>query len=274
MPSAPPARTSCCRGPPAVRQRHPPRRRRQRPLERPPVNIDGGAGIDFIDIESRFTGGRIVGGAGTDTLAVNQSAPLFGTKANLSNIALGSVEVLWTDHCVITAKAAQLEGFTQILTRTSSFPEDLNREVKFVLAATGKATTLDLSQELGDHGGRPAFITGSADRETITGSRLKFNVLTGSGGNDKLFGGNAGDTLDGGSGRDLLVGGKGKDVLKGGTSLDIFDFNSVLDSGNGAAKRDVIKDFEHGKDDINLFSIDANGTASGNGAFHFAATRT
>ena len=59
--------------------------------------------------------------------------------------------------------------------------------------------------------------------------------------------------------------------MTGGAGADDFDFNAVAETGKTAATRDVIKDFVHNVDDIDLVTIDANGTAAGNGVFKFLA---
>ena len=69
-----------------------------------------------------------------------------------------------------------------------------------------------------------------------------------------------------------MIGGLGKDAMTGGTGADDFDFNSVAEIGRGAT-RDVIRDFVHLIDDIDLATIDANGVAAGNAAFKFLALK-
>ena len=52
----------------------------------------------------------------------------------------------------------------------------------------------------------------------------------------------------------------------------ICDFNSISESGKTSSTRDVITDFSvSGGDVIDLSTIDANGSASGNGVFKFLA---
>ncbi len=95
------------------------------------------------------------------------------------------------------------------------------------------------------------------------------DTLHGGIGNDLLRGGKGNDWLDGGSGDDLIVGGYGKDYLRGGAGWDRFEFYSVAESRPGAAKRDVILDFQKGSDKIDLSAIDANVWKHGNQAFVF-----
>ncbi|MCC2632724.1 MAG: rhizobiocin/RTX toxin and hemolysin-type calcium binding protein, partial [Ramlibacter sp.] len=72
--------------------------------------------------------------------------------------------------------------------------------------------------------------------------------------------------LTGGSGANILKGGVGKDTLSGEGGADVFDYDAANHSGITATTRDVILDFD-GNDRLDLSTIDANGTAAGNGAF-------
>ena len=60
--------------------------------------------------------------------------------------------------------------------------------------------------------------------------------------------------------------------MTGGAGGDDFDFNSVAEIGKGAT-RDIIRDFIHLSDDIDLSTIDANGAAAGDAAFSFLAVK-
>ena len=93
-----------------------------------------------------------------------------------------------------------------------------------------------------------------------------------------LTGNTGGNVLSGGAGVDTLTGGRGRDIMTGGLSTDpsvrdVFDFNVVSETGKTASTRDIIKDFRHLIDDIDLRTIDANGSAAGNTAFKFLAAK-
>jgi serralysin len=60
-------------------------------------------------------------------------------------------------------------------------------------------------------------------------------------------------------------------VLTGGAGADVFDYNSLADSND--AGRDLITDFRHTIDDINLATIDASSKTAGNAAFKFIGTQ-
>ena len=109
--------------------------------------------------------------------------------------------------------------------------------------------------------------TGNAVDNVLVGNRGA-NSLAGLDGNDKLLGGAGGDKLQGGNGVDTLVGGAGRDQLIGGAHRDIFDFNTLAESGTTSATRDLIRDFSHGLDDIDLSTLDAI-AGGGNNAFKF-----
>jgi RTX calcium-binding nonapeptide repeat (4 copies) len=69
----------------------------------------------------------------------------------------------------------------------------------------------------------------------------------------KGYGGN--DTIKGNSGNDTIVGGFGHDTLSGGGGTDNFIYKSATESGPGPDKRDIITDFKHGIDKIDLGAI-------------------
>ena len=97
------------------------------------------------------------------------------------------------------------------------------------------------------------------------------NSIIGNGAKNILIGRAGNDFLNGGSGNDVLIGSNGRDLLKGGVGNDRFDFNRTFETGRTPGTRDKILDFKHGQDKIDLSTIDANGSAAGNGKFSFLA---
>jgi len=98
------------------------------------------------------------------------------------------------------------------------------------------------------------------------------DTIFGDSGNDILFGNDGNDTLYGGTGNDKLTGGLGQDNLTGGAGNDQFNFINGLGKLNESplGHADVITDFSHGEDIIDLSNIDADGNpANGNGMLHF-----
>ena len=84
------------------------------------------------------------------------------------------------------------------------------------------------------------------------------NVLTGNPGANALSGMAGNDTIVGGAGADLLLGGAGADRLTGGEGADTFVFKTAAEIGTSPSSRDVITDFVHLLDQIDLSAIDAS----------------
>jgi serralysin len=98
------------------------------------------------------------------------------------------------------------------------------------------------------------------------------DVLVGLEGNDVLVGDSGVDQIGGGVGNDVLVGGIGFDKLVGGTEADTFRYLGTADSGVGilgSSRRDIIADFVHGQDKIDLEAVDAKFSTADNQAFTF-----
>jgi hypothetical protein len=102
------------------------------------------------------------------------------------------------------------------------------------------------------------------------------DALDGGGRADELRGQGGADLLSGGRGNDLIVGGAGQDTQSGGAGRDRFDFNAILESGNGATLRDWITDFTVDPtagaafiDRLDFSTIDAKAGTGGNQAFDF-----
>jgi Ca2+-binding RTX toxin-like protein len=86
------------------------------------------------------------------------------------------------------------------------------------------------------------------------------DLLVGGAGADTVDGGGGADTILGGADDDLILGGFGVDLLAGGSGGDVFVFardqtgrlGFTRDTGFGEGERDVILDFEDGRDRIDL----------------------
>ncbi|WP_198411869.1 cadherin domain-containing protein [Microvirga flavescens] len=114
----------------------------------------------------------------------------------------------------------------------------------------------------------------------ISTQQITINVIDvakttlGTDGNDVLNGKAGVEIFKGGAGRDKLYGGAGGDKLYGGADADTFIFKSIKDSTVASSGRDTIYDFSRKQGDkIDLRTIDANTTASGNQAFKFIAKK-
>jgi Ca2+-binding RTX toxin-like protein len=115
-------------------------------------------------------------------------------------------------------------------------------------------------------GGGPDRMRGTGIADDLEGL-VGADVLRGFAGADRLKGGRGDDALFAGAGADDLAGGLGRDRLWGDIGADTFRFGPG-DTGAGRA-RDVIGDFQSGRDRIALAAIDADATLRGNQAFDF-----
>ena len=98
------------------------------------------------------------------------------------------------------------------------------------------------------------------------------DLIRGGDGADVIWGNGGADKLRGNAGNDIIIGGTGRDLMLGDRGADTFVFSDVRHSGTTAETRDVILDFQHGRDVIDLRGIDADTTRSGNQAFEFIGT--
>lgn len=88
--------------------------------------------------------------------------------------------------------------------------------------------------------------------------------LGGSAVNNVLVGNDAANSIYGLGGRDIMRGGLGVDTF-------VYLFNS--DTGKTALTRDLIQDFTHLTDKIDVAAIDANGAVAGNNTFVFQTVK-
>ena len=249
-----------------------------------PLSLTMGAGNDSITI----LGGNVAvtGGAGIDTLAIGRSYTLGADIEHLT--LLGGLLINGTGNGFnnrITGNAAAniLNGGAGHDILNGGLAADR------LIGGTGNDTFIvnsaaDVVSDSGgiDHVQSTAHRTLAAGFEKLTllgaaalngTGNAGANVITGNAGNNKLLGLAGNDTINGGARNDIITGGLGKDTMTGGAGLDDFDFNSVAEIGRGAT-RDVIRDFVHLVDDIDLRTIDANGAAPGNAAFKFLAAKS
>ncbi len=132
----------------------------------------------------------------------------------------------------------------------------------------------DGATDLGD------LVAGTAAAETIHGlggndwiyGFAGNDRLYGDGGNDVLVGGSGNDTLDGGSGNDRLLASAGSDRLVGSAGADRFILAAAADSRGAGTDR--IAGFEHGRDRIDVHSIDAMPGTSGNQPFRWIGSQS
>lgn len=187
-------------------------------------NATGGSGDD--EITGNVGANRLVGNAGDDTLSGGAGGDTLSGGAGDDVYFVDQAN----DRVVEIANAG-----TDVVRAMASFALSAGAEIESLVTYAPKArTAIDL--------------TGSNSDNAITGN-AGANALTGRGGDD---------TLSGGAGADLLAGGAGKDRLTGGKNADHFVFDAVADSAAGDA-RDVIVDFAHKVDVIDLSAIEVDG---------------
>jgi Ca2+-binding RTX toxin-like protein len=179
--------------------------------------IDMGAGDDTIYVMASDLAtlnlALLAGGAGTDTLAFEEST-----------IATGQT---------ISLNSANATGFENL--RGSATSEVLNGDGNAnVLTGIGGSDTIY------GLGGNDTLYAG--DRTYFFNTTTSNDVT-----NDALYGGAGDDLLIGSAGANILDGGTGRDTLTSGTGSDAF----VLRAGDGGATvdlADVITDFTDGTD--------------------------
>ncbi len=173
-------------------------------------------------------------------------------------------------------KLAPMGQFLQATTGDGFIPtvaanRDLDRTfapLKAINATTEKSDLVAgtaLADVIWGRGGDDTLF-GFQGRDKIHGGAGR-DKLTGGAGNDLITGGSGNDAMLGGEGRDYMLGGAGRDIQTGGPGRDRFDYNFLTDTGKTTASRDVITDFQHGADRIDLYSLDANWKTAGNGKF-------
>jgi hypothetical protein len=203
--------------------------------------ITGGAGNDIFAFghDGRFGAGDVVnGGAGYDSLYLRGAYTIDFNAAGFAGSLVG-IESVTLGH---------------------------QTEDQFTAGGTGDFDyDITWNDAMLDTGSTMTF-NGSSLASTQT---MKFDGSQESGGHFRLFGGAAADTLTGGGGNDLIYGGLGGDTLKGNGGADTFVYYDKLESTAGAGNFDIIENFAHGTDKIDLSSIDANSFLEGNQTFTF-----
>ncbi len=249
--------------------------------------IDGGAGNDFI------RGGQdadtLSGGIGYDVFQIQQISDISGLAevinggndldrldfatlgavgaVNLTAVKFTSVEELLISNNTVTLTSGQLGSF---LTITGGFAVE-----RLQISNSGPADLTDavitgIDEIRGMGGANVITLTGVATGQTVN-AMAGDDTVRGGNGNDFLSGNDGNDLLFGDLGNDSLNGGLGKDTMTGGFGVDTFVFNGANESVVGA-NTDVIVDFVHGEDVIDLRGVDANVNAAGDQAFSFITT--
>ncbi|MEL7183231.1 MAG: calcium-binding protein [Pseudomonadota bacterium] len=238
-------------------------------------SIIGGSGTDFVSYADLAIGRiiadlslgtvSITGGQGVDTLVgvevvtgTDRSDSIIWDETNgttstrfVFNGGLGA------DTLTGSRGADTLDGGVGNDSMTGGFGND----TYFVDRAAD--VVVELASQGFDLVNSAINYTLDANLENLT---LIGNAVLGTGNsfNNVLIGNDRNNVLSGLDGRDTFTGGLGQDTLDAGLAdldRDIFVYNTVADSAAGAA--DVIRNFEVGTDDINLFNVDGNSLTAG-----------
>jgi len=237
--------------------------------------LNGGLGIDTASFASagggvtaRLLTGKVLGGAGKDSLASIEN--LTGSTFK---------DELYGDSNDNILDGGNADDFLEGGEGNDSLIGGLGRDIaSYVSALGGVSVSLSLAGPQNTLGAGVDLLsgiedlTGSAFNDTLTGdagaNRLTggagLDTLTGGEGLDTLFGGNGIDQLFGDGGNDVLQGGAGADILTGGTGKDRFIY--LLASDSSRTERDLITDLT-ATDTLDLSAIDANSLSAGDQAF-------
>jgi Ca2+-binding RTX toxin-like protein len=172
------------------------------------------------------TGSVSLGGlTGIEAIILENGATLTLTGAQFNTIALGSA----------------LSGDGSITVNMA--PGDFQLNAQFLAVAPDSTVSFT--------------INGSSGGDAIKGSAGAAFTIDGGDGSDQIRGGSLADVIMGGDGNDKLMGARGADLLTGGAGADTFRYQSVLESGLGAAA-DHITGFVSGTDKLGFVLLDAN----------------
>lgn len=253
--------------------------------------IDGGAGND-----------KMYGGAGDDSYILSAATDIVGEKLGEGT---DTIKAGFT-YSLVDTDGAGLDGGNVenlALTGTGNFNGTGNALNNVLSGNTGvNVLSGGAGDDTLDGGGGADLLLGGAGNDTylINDAAAVITELAGEGTKDLVkstvslklsanvenltllgtaalsaTGNNSANKIIGNSGANVITGGGGKDTLTGKQGADTFDFNSVSELANGP-KHDVITDFAHGSDKIDLTGIDADTTPAGigNNAFTFVDAAT
>jgi Ca2+-binding RTX toxin-like protein len=229
-------------------------------------NIEAGIGNDTI----QFAGNSDISGlaetidGGNDVDTLDFATLAASGRVNLSLATISNIEILRLSDNVVTLTVGQLGAFETI--QGSGFIDRIQISAAGLVDLTN-ATVFAIDEFTGTSGA-DTFLFAGGSGNLVVNTLGGADMVSGGTTNDTLLGGGGNDTLGGGGGDDFIVGGVGTDSLTGGTGVDRFDFNDLTELGTGAA-RDVVTDFVHGQDIIDLVDLDSNINAPGNQPFVF-----
>ncbi len=249
--------------------------------------LNGGGGADLLDGGSGNDTMR--GGAGNDTYVVNSSGDSVVENLNEGNDTV-QASVPYTlgnnvENLTLTG-TGNINGTGNALDNTITGNAGNNRlsglgGADTILAGAGNDTLLasvnDGNDQYDGGTGTDTYdLSGTSTAATVDLlAGISSSAQTGSDtlrGIENVIGSIAADRLIGDGNANTLTGLRGADILSGGGGADIFMFSAISDSGTLVSTRDVITDFVHGVDRIDLSLLDARtsgGGSGGNQSFSF-----
>jgi Ca2+-binding RTX toxin-like protein len=212
--------------------------------------LDGGTGIDTM-----------AGGDGSDGYYVRDSGDIVSeTNATTST---GGTDTVYSTLAAYTL-TANVENGRILSTTAANLTGNTLNNVLYAGAGNnvldGGTGTDTVSYAYAAAGVTVSLASSLAQSTVGSGSDTLLNI-------ENLTGGNFNDHLAGNGGNNTLTGGLGMDVLTGNGGNDLFDFNALSEMGLTSTTWDVITDFVHGPDKIDLSTLDADTAFAGNQAF-------
>ena len=225
------------------------------------TEVDGSKVKGGAQITGNGAGGKILGGAGNDTLISTEgNFELTGGKGNNVFIYGGGDDTI-TDYSQsdkvsvgsFTAASYELDGGNVILDfgndNALTIVDGAGKEITFA----GKKSTVKIYEDAGVFDGKKKSLTLAADTDknfsatgslkkliTIDGSQVDNELqITGNAKANMIIAGKSNTTLDGGKGKDTLVGGDGEDTFiytakSGNKNVQNYGEDDIISFGKGA----------------------------------------
>jgi Ca2+-binding RTX toxin-like protein/alpha-tubulin suppressor-like RCC1 family protein len=215
--------------------------------------LDGGTGIDTM-----------AGGDGSDFYYVRDTGDVVSeTNATTST---GGTDTVYSTLAAYTL-TANVENGRILSTTAANLSGNSGNNVLYASAGnnlldggTGTDTVSYAYGLAGTTGVTVNLAVSTAQATDGSGSDTLLSI-------ENLIGSAYADRLTGNTGNNALTGGLGKDVLTGSGGSDTFDFNALSEMGLTSTTWDVITDFAHGTDKIDLATLDADAALAGDQAF-------
>jgi len=217
------------------------------------LKLTGGTANDVFAFAATglTTDESLIGGAGTDTIRLDNGATAAGTGAGVPVVAVLGTGITGVESILVNDLGTGTTG-------TVSITLDTNFGNTGESTVSVDASSLDASETL-------TFINNSTGYTSGSSTVYPTVNVTGGVANDTITGGKGADTISGGSGADSITGGVGADSLTGGAGNDVF----VYATGDSTSVvTDTITDFTLGSDTIKAqFVLSGNGATGSYGTY-------